>query len=81
MRLRVYIFFLLISQISFAQNCDLDQIKDLLQNQQYALVYSMAGALQECSDINESDVEWAKFHQAICALELFNDEAKFRLEQ
>ena len=81
MRLRVYIFFLLISQISLAQNCDVDQIKHLLQNKQYALVYSMADALQECSEINESDVEWAKFHQAICALELFNDEAQFRLEQ
>ncbi len=41
----------------------------------------MADALQECPDVNESDVEWAKFHQAICALELFNDEAQFRLEQ
>ena len=81
MRLRVYIFLLLFSQISLAQNCDVDQIKHLLQNKQYALVYSMADALQECSDINESDVEWAKFNQAICALELFNDEAQFRLEQ
>ena len=37
--------------------------------------------MQECSDINESDVEWTKFYQSICALELFNDEAQFRLEQ
>ena len=79
MRLRVYIFFLLISQISLAQNCDVDQIKDLLQNQQYALVYSMAETMKDC-DLNESDVEWAQFYQAI-ALELFNDEAQFRLEQ
>ena len=80
MRLRVYIFFLLISQISLAQNCDVDQIKDLLQNQQYALVYSMAETMKDC-DLSESDVEWTQFYQAISALELFNDEAQFRLEQ
>ena len=79
MRLRVYILFLLISQISLAQNCDVDQIKDLLQNQQYALVYSMAETMKDC-DLSESDVEWTQFYQAISALELFNDEAQFRLE-
>ena len=80
MRLRVYIFFLLINQISLAQNCDVDQIKDLLQNQQYAMVYSMAETMKDC-DLSESDVEWTQFYQAISALELFNDEAQFRLEQ
>ena len=80
MRLRVSIFFLLISQISLAQNCDVDQIKDLLQNQQYALVYSMAETMKDC-DLSESDVEWTQFYQAKSALELFNDEAQFRLEQ
>ena len=48
MRLRVYILFLLISQISLAQNCDVDQIKHLLQNQQYSLVYSMAETVKDC---------------------------------
>ena len=81
MKLRVYILFLLLSKTSFAQNCDVEQIKDLLQNKQYALVYSMADALKECTGINELDIEWANFHQAICALELFNDEAKFRIEK
>ena len=47
MRLRVCIFFLLISQISIAKNCDVDQIKDLLQNQQYAIVYSMAETMKD----------------------------------
>ena len=51
MRLRVYFFFLLISQISLAQNCDVDQIKELLQNQQYALVYSMA---EPCKNVPTS---------------------------
>ena len=81
MKLRVYILFLLLSKTSFAQNCYVEQIKDLLQNKQYALVYSMADALKECTGINELDIEWANFHQAICALELFNDEAKFRIEK
>ena len=80
MRLRVYIFFFLISQISLAQNCDIDQLKELLQNQQYALVYSMAESIKDC-DLSESDVEWTQFYQALSALELFNNEAQFRLEQ
>jgi hypothetical protein len=46
MKLRVYVLFLLFSQFSFAQNCDVDQINDLLQKQQYALVYSMVDALK-----------------------------------
>jgi predicted negative regulator of RcsB-dependent stress response len=81
MKLRVYVLFLLFSQFSFAQNCDVDQIKDLLQKQQYALVYSMADAVKECGEVSDSDLEWAQFQQAFCALELFNDEAQFRLEQ
>ena len=81
MRLRVCIFFLLISQFSFAQNCDVDQIKNLLQKKQYALVYSMAEAIQECGGVSESEIEWAQFQRAHCALMLFNDEAQFRLEQ
>ena len=81
MKLRVYIYFFLLSKTSFAQICDVEQIKDLLHNKQYALVYSMADALQECTSISELDIEWANFHQAISALELFNDEAKFRIEQ
>ena len=81
MKLRVYVLFLLFSQFSFAQNCDVDQINDLLQKQQYALVYSMADALKECGEVSDSDLEWAQFQQAFCALELFNDEAQFLLEK
>jgi len=55
MKLRVYVLFLLFSQFSFAQNCDLDQVKDLLQKQQYALVYSMADAVKECGEVSDSD--------------------------
>ncbi|MDA9897958.1 tetratricopeptide repeat protein [Flavobacteriales bacterium] len=81
MRLRVCIFFFLFSQFSFAQNCDVDEIKNLLDNKQYALVYSLADALQDCGNVDDSEIEWAQFQQGICALELFNEEAQFRLDQ
>ena len=81
MKLRVCIFFLLFSQLSFTQNCDIDQISHLVEKKQYALVYSILDNLQNCNSISKRNMEWAQYQQAFCALELFNEEAQFRLEQ
>ena len=80
MKLNVCIFFLLVSQFSFAQNCDVEQIKHLMQNQQFALVYSLSEELKDC-DLSESDKEWIYYNQAKSSLELFNREAEFRLKK
>ena len=80
MKCNVFIFFLLVSQFSFAQNCDVQPIKHLMQNHQFALVYSLSEELKDC-DLSESDKEWIHYNQAKSSLELFNREAEFRLKK
>lgn len=64
----------------FAQNCNIELAKELLQKEQYAVVYSMCLAIDDCSDISDLDVEWAHYHKGYCAMQLFNDEAPWRLQ-
>ena len=80
MKCNVFIFFLFVSQFSFAQNCDIEPIKHLMQKEQFALVYSLAERLMDCN-LSKSDKEFVQFNQAKSSLELFNDEAEFRFMQ
>lgn len=64
----------------YAQICDIEQIDDLLEKKQFALVYSLCDAYQDCESAAEENFEWIQYHQSLCALELFNDEAEMRFE-
>ena len=70
MKCNVFIFFLFVSQFSFAQNCDIEPIKHLMQKEQFALVYSLAERLMDCN-LSKSDKEFVQFNQAKSSLELF----------
>jgi len=80
-RIGVFTLFFLFVKIVFSQNCDLHLIESFFKNKQYALVYSLTDALVDCENINNEELEWAEYHRAVSSLELFNDEAQFRLEQ
>ena len=64
----------------YAQICDVEQIDDLLEKEQFALVYSICDAYQDCESASDENMEWIQYQQSRCALELFNDEAAVRFE-
>ncbi|MDA7794520.1 tetratricopeptide repeat protein [Flavobacteriales bacterium] len=80
MKLILNILFIVLSQLAYAQICDVEQIDDLLEKKQYALVYSLCEAYGDCESASEQNFEWIQYHQSLCALELFNDEAEMRFE-
>lgn len=64
----------------YAQICDVKQIENLLEKEQFALVYSICDAYQDCESASDDNMEWIQYQQSRCALELFNDEAAMRFE-
>jgi hypothetical protein len=80
MKLIFNILFIVLSQLMYAQICDVEQIDDLLEKEQFALVYSICDAYQDCESASDENMEWIQYQQSRCALELFNDEAAMRFE-
>ena len=52
----------------------------MLDKKQFAVVYSMCNALNDCPSISEKDLEWSKYHKAYCSMQLFNDESELRFQ-
>ncbi|MBL6658007.1 MAG: tetratricopeptide repeat protein [Flavobacteriales bacterium] len=80
MKLFFNVLFIVLSQLLYAQICDIEQIDNLLEKEQFALVYSICDAFQDCESASDENIEWIQYQQSRCALELFNDEAEIRFE-
>ena len=72
--------FILFSLGVVAQSTDSYKVQELIAKRNYALVQSHLSAL-EIDDLTSLQIEERQFNLAVCAMELFNEDAAFQLEK
>jgi tetratricopeptide (TPR) repeat protein len=70
---------LFIAQFCYSSDCDKDIADELYGNKNYALAQSYYSTLADCPNVSSQDQEQVDLRIAICALELFNEDAEFLL--
>ena len=79
--IQIFLFaFVLISLESVAQSADWNRAQELIAKRNYALAQSHLSAL-EVDNLTPLQIEKRQFNLAICAIELFNEDASFQFEK
>ena len=80
-KIRFFLFaFILSSLVVVAQSTDMHKVQELIAKRNYALAQSHLSAL-EIDNLTSVQIEERQFYLAVCAMELFNEDATFQLEK
>ena len=69
----------LVSQLCYSSDCNKDLADNLFAKNNYSLAQSFYVGLIDCPSISSQELEKIELNIAICAIELFNEDAEFLL--
>jgi tetratricopeptide (TPR) repeat protein len=75
----LFLSFFLAAQFCYSSDCDKDIADQLFNSKNYSLAQSYYVDLLECPDVSSQELEQVDLRIAICAVELFNEDAEFLL--
>ncbi len=79
--IQIFLFAFVLGPLgAVAQSADWDKVQEMMAKRNYALAQSNLSAL-EVDDLTPLQIEERQFGLAVCALELFNEDAAFQLEK